>query len=170
VSQARRRQKRAAERNHPQTPVTPVPQPAAPTVSIGFVASAHAQFKTLPEKIQRGLLRKLKELALHPALGKPLIDDLQGCYRVTYGSYRCIVRMTDGIAMVLVLVIAKRKAGSRGDPYSLALDLLRKSNPSVEEIFGRYIRAYLEEQRRAAAAPIDIPATVKGHSTRRRVR
>lgn len=167
MAQPRRRNARTTEAKRSEPLAPSVAKPSPPKVSIGFVASANAQFKALPDKLKRGLLQKLKELALHPGLGKPLIGSLQGCYRISYGSYRCVVRMTDGIAMVLVLVVAKRKAGSRDDAYTLALDLLRRSDPSVQEIFARHIRAHLEEQCRASGPPIDIPATVKGRSPRK---
>jgi mRNA-degrading endonuclease RelE of RelBE toxin-antitoxin system len=120
----------------------------------------------MPEKIRRGLLQKLKELALHPALGKPLVDDLQGCYRLTYARYRCIVRMTEGIAVVLVLVVAKRQAGSRADAYEIALRVVAQSDPSVQEIFARHIRAYAEEQRLAGTPPVELAPMIKSRERR----
>jgi mRNA-degrading endonuclease RelE of RelBE toxin-antitoxin system len=113
---------------------------------IGFVKSAAEEFRTQPEKIQRGLMSKLKELAFHPESGKPLTGDLQGCCRVTYGRLRCVARVAEGVAVVLVLVVAERKAGSRDDAYRVAAEVVSTNSPGVTDLLARHVRAYLSQQ------------------------
>ncbi len=122
----------------------------AAKVRIGFVRSADNEFKRLSAKIQKGLLSKLKAVALKPSLAKPLIGPLHGCCRVTYGRLRCVVRLADGMAVVLVMVVAQRKAGAKDDAYALATDYVASNRAAVDEILGRHIRAFLEENASAA--------------------
>ncbi len=116
---------------------------------IGFAASAHKQFQTLPERAQAGLMRKLKDVAEAPNLAKPLTGELAGFYRITYGRLRCIVRLTAAVAVVLVVSVSPRKEGARDDAYRRAVDALR-TDPSVEGLFADHVRAYMEEQRLGA--------------------
>jgi mRNA-degrading endonuclease RelE of RelBE toxin-antitoxin system len=82
-------------------------------------------------KEREGLLRKLKEFALRPALGKPLHADLAGYYRISYGRMRCVVRSNTKDPVVLVLVLAPRKEGARDDAYALAVAAIRGADPTV---------------------------------------
>lgn len=112
-------------------------------VRIGFVRSANTQFKALPSKIQSQLLRKLKELGLNPALGKPLVGELKGCRRISFGRIRCVTRVAEGVAVVLVIVIAQRRAGSSDDPYQLATEMLASGEAEVQELLEHHVRAFL---------------------------
>jgi hypothetical protein len=94
-------------------------------------------------------MRKLKDVALSPSLAKPLTGELPGLYRVTYGRLRCIIRLTDEAAVLLVVCVSPRKEGARDDAYQRAMDALR-ADPSLEVLFADHVRAYMEEQRLAA--------------------
>lgn len=122
-------------------------------VRIDFTASAHAFFLKCSRKEREGLLRKLKELALHPALGKPLHASLAGYYRLSYGRMRCVVRSNTKDPVVLVLVLAPRKEGARDDAYAFALAAVRTADPSIDALFAAYVRAYIEEQASASSQP-----------------
>lgn len=127
---------------------TTQPPPAANSgqkARIGFVQSAAADFRRLPEKARNGLMAKLKELAFHPDCGKPLTGALQGCSRVTYGRLRCVVRVAEGVAVVLVLVVAERKAGSRDDAYEVATEVVAKNEPGTQDLLARHVRAFLNQ-------------------------
>jgi len=121
-------------------------------VRIDFSASAHAFFLTCSRKEREGLLRKLKEFAVHPALGKPLHASLAGYYRISYGRMRCVVRSNTKDPVVLVLVVAPRKDGARDDAYTLAVTAIRTADPSIDALFVAYVRAYIEEQALASSS------------------
>lgn len=100
-------------------------------VHIGFSPSAHAAFRALSVKERAGLRRKLIDFGLNPAIGKPLVGDLQGYHRVTYGRLRAISKAMPqvvatvtttvaGIVIVHVLEVGPRKEGSEDDPYERA--------------------------------------------------
>ncbi len=101
---------------------TPQAVPAPGTVRLGFSDVARADFEKLTTKVQKGLRRKLREFATNPAIGKPLVGELQGYRRVTYGRVRSIaeliVKVTDRV--VIVHHLGLRKAGSATDPYEAA--------------------------------------------------
>jgi hypothetical protein len=115
-------------------------------VRIDFTVSAHALFLQCSRKEREGLLRKLKEFVLHPALGKPLHASLAGYYRISYGRMRCVVRNNTKDPVLLVLVLAPRKEGARDDAYALAVAAIRTADPSIDALFAKYVRAYIEEQ------------------------
>jgi|GEM_PF-3981750 len=144
-----RRGSRKKERA-PDNPNTTEPvQETELKVRLGFAASADAFFKRLSQREQKGLLRKLKDLALNPRLGKPLTGQLAGHCRIMYGRLRCVVRTIDKTPVLLVVVlIALRAEGTRDDVYQLAVKALR-SDPSIEQLFAAHVRAYLEEMRSA---------------------
>lgn len=137
-----------------------VPATASPKVRIGFVRSADDVLRTLPEPVQRGLREKIKAHVLNPRLGKPLVGELQGCCRVTYGRVRCIVRMAEGIAVGLVIAVGSRKSGDKGDPYALALDYMKNHPEEAQEILARHIRAFMESMK-PGEIPQDTPAKVQ---------
>ncbi len=103
----------------------------------------------LDTRTREGLLKKLKVLALQPSLGKPLVGELSGCCRVTFGRARCIVRVADGVAVALVIAVAQRKEGSKDDAYALAIDFMVKNRVEAEAALMRHIRAFLEADRSA---------------------
>jgi mRNA-degrading endonuclease RelE of RelBE toxin-antitoxin system len=102
-----------------------------PLVRIGFSPDARATFERLPAKVRVGLRRKLREFGINPDVGKPLIGELAGYRRVTYGRLRAISKATrpyavaiakieGSIVIVHVLTIGARKEGSGDDPYERA--------------------------------------------------
>jgi mRNA-degrading endonuclease RelE of RelBE toxin-antitoxin system len=127
--------------------ITSIPPPleAAAKVRIGFVRTANDQFLRLPENVRTGLLKKIKTLVLNPNAGKPLVNELHGCCRVTYGRLRCIVRVAEGAAVGLVIVVAPRKKGSKDDAYAMAIEYMTRNRVEAEKILARHIRAFLEE-------------------------
>lgn len=156
------------EKLKPGAPASKAPEPprevsAGPRARIGFVRSAASEFHAQSAKTQRGLMAKLKELAFNPQLGKPLTGALRGCARVTYGRMRCVVRVAEGVAVVLVLVVAERKAGSREDAYAVATELVAANEPEVKDLLAKHVRAYLQQQppRPKGEAPPSGAAEVK---------
>ena len=127
-------------------PENPGRKKTEPRVRLGFAASADAYFKNLSERERKGLLRKLKDLALNPRLGKPLTGELAGHCRISHGRLRCFVRMTNGAPVLRVSVVALKAEGARDDVYQLALNALR-SDPSIEQLFAAHVRAHLEDVR-----------------------
>jgi len=125
--------------------------PASVKLRINFTVSANKVFLQCSKKERDGLFRKLKEFALHPALGKPLHDSLAGYYRVSYGRMRSVVRSNTKDPVLLVLVLAPRKEGARDDAYAVAVAAIRTADPSIETLFAAYVRAYIEEQAAATA-------------------
>jgi mRNA-degrading endonuclease RelE of RelBE toxin-antitoxin system len=142
-----------------------------PRVRIGFTRTADNALQKLSPKVRVGLLAKLKQLALNPNLAKPLQRELAGCYRVTYGRVRCVVRVADGIAVVIVIAVAPRAEGSSSDPYVLALEYIRSGDPTVHDILSAHIRSFTNEwttsktpespSQDPAAKPEPIPVEVR---------
>lgn len=93
--------------------------------------------KTLPPKVQRGLLNKADELrdCSNPAAThKPLTGPLAGYYRMTYSRFRAIYRvdreeLASGDVFVTIVVTfvhaGIRKERSKEDVYKIALDLVK---------------------------------------------
>ena len=141
----------------------PPPENSSSTKArVGFVRSANDQFKALPERVRKQLLRKLKEVALNPSLGKPLVNDLKACRRVTFGRLRCVVRVAEGMAVVLVLVISPRKAGAAEDPYHLATEMMSKGGPQVQELLEHHVRAFLADATSRKLVDTAVSKIVKG--------
>jgi hypothetical protein len=120
-------------------PVKPPPEgaPLAKEVRLGFSPEARAVFDKLPSKLQDGLRRKLREFGVSPAIGKPLVGELFGYHRITYGRVRSIsmrviasVAKSDVVA-VMTLYIGLRKAGSADDPYEIAAAAVRRRDPDA---------------------------------------
>lgn len=104
------------------TASTPPAAPTAGAVRIGFSDVARADFEKLATKVQKGLRRKLREFGMNPAIGKPLVAELQGYRRVTYGRVRSIAEFVVKVTgrVVIVHYVGLRKAGSSDDPYEAA--------------------------------------------------
>ena len=112
---------------------------------IGFAPEAQAQLDLLSDKERTGVLRKIKEVVLNRSLAKPLTGRLAGCCRVTFGRIRCVVRLAEGDAVALVLVVAPRKQGARTDPYERAVAFMNSNSEAMERLLGQYVRAFIEE-------------------------
>ena len=84
------------------------------------------------------LAAKLTEVAESPdpeQLGKPLGEELQGAYRLSFGRYRIVyevTRRTDARGHVVfevhvyVLLVGIRRAGDKGDIYAIAKRLRQR--------------------------------------------
>jgi mRNA-degrading endonuclease RelE of RelBE toxin-antitoxin system len=131
--------------------MTPKPQAIA---RLGFSPDARAAFDRLSEKVRIGLRRKLRELGTNPALGKPLVGDLKGYYRITYGCLRAISKVlapdaattaavNSDIVIMHVLYIGPRKEGSAGDPYErAAIAALQEGDRAALELLDQIIREF----------------------------
>ncbi|HEV3156566.1 MAG TPA: hypothetical protein VGZ00_04405 [Candidatus Baltobacteraceae bacterium] len=109
----------------------PTALPKQVLVRIGFSPDARTAFDRLPSKVQDGMRRKLREFGANPSIGKPLIGELKGYHRVTYGRLRAIskalaphfiatAKLEGSVVVVHVLEIGPRKEGSGDDPYERA--------------------------------------------------
>jgi mRNA-degrading endonuclease RelE of RelBE toxin-antitoxin system len=121
-------------------------QPHAEYLEIGFSDSARASFDGLSVKEQNGLVRKFRALAQNPASGKPLTGELHGYYRVTLGRIRAVVRTAERVFVVYVLTIGPRKAGSKLDPYVVAIECLKRGDEDIRAAFAQLIEARFRER------------------------
>ncbi len=116
---------------------TATPEAAAKqAVRIGFSSGAAAVFMGLSDKVKAGLRRKLRDFGENPAIGKPLVGELKGYHRVTYGrvrtvSMRIVVSIVNGIVLVHVLHVGLRKDGAADDPYQIAAAALVRRDPDA---------------------------------------
>jgi mRNA-degrading endonuclease RelE of RelBE toxin-antitoxin system len=127
--------------------VAPAAVPAVQVVKLGFTHSAWAAWNRLPAKVRDGLRPKLREVALHPELAKPLVEELAGCRRVSYGRIRCVVRIAKGMAVIVVIAIDKRKDGDKSDPYEIAKAEIRKGGEAVELQLTQLVAEAVKEMR-----------------------
>ena len=131
----------------PRPPATTPEAAPKGTVRIGFSRGAAAVFGKLPTKVQVGLRRKLHDFGLDPAIGKPLIDELRGYHRVSYGriravSMRAVVSLVDGITLVHVLHVGLRKEGAADDAYELATTALRQGSADAIEVLEQLLQQF----------------------------
>ena len=86
------------------------------------------RLRVLPKKVQKGLVRKARELSNSDPrrAGKPLTDDLAGCFRIPYGRYRLIYEVIDSQdeegkkvvkVRVIFLMVGIRHEGGKRDIY-----------------------------------------------------
>lgn len=73
-------------------------------------------------RIREGILDKIATLEKEPGFARPLLGELRGHYRVTYGRYRIVYRWDPGRDHVLVWFVGPR--GS--ETYEAAEKLLEK--------------------------------------------
>src|SRR5204863_8151843 len=83
--------------------------------------------------IRQKLYAKVEDLLRHEQpelIGKPLRDELQGYYRLTFGRYRIIYRVSRsvGATRVEVALVGIRKQGHKTDVYEIARRLRRHGN------------------------------------------
>lgn len=128
-------------------PIAPAAAPAVAVVRLGFTASARVVWDALPAKVRDGLRTKLREAALHPESAKPLVEELAGCRRVTYGRIRCVARVAEGAAVIVVIAIDKRKDGAKSDPYEIAKAEIRKGGAAVELQLTQLVAEAVKEMR-----------------------
>lgn len=129
---------------------TTPPATTVGVVRIGFSPSAKVAFDRLPPKVRVGLRRKLYDFGKNPAIGKPLIGELQGYHRVTYGRVRAIskalpevvatIEFADGRIVVFVLEVGPRKDGALDDPYErAAIAALRSGDRDAQTLLEQLI-------------------------------
>jgi len=81
--------------------------------------------------IKQKLYEKVEELLRHEppeAIGKPLQDELRGYYRIPFGRYRILYRVSRSGTMtdVEVVLVGLRKQGNKRDIYEIAHRLRRQ--------------------------------------------
>src|SRR5436309_2068728 len=88
--------------------------------------------RTLQKKI-RDKVESLRASGQPELLGKPLDDEMQGLYRISYGQYRIIYRVVrdsrnpDVIRIVIRVILAGiRKEGDKRDIYERLRRMLRR--------------------------------------------
>jgi mRNA interferase RelE/StbE len=91
----------------------PDPPQARSAWTVEFDDRARRELRKLDAKIQRDILRYLREhVAGSPdprQFGKPLRMTLAGLWRYRVGDYRLICRLEDRILVVLVLKVGHRR-------------------------------------------------------------
>jgi mRNA interferase RelE/StbE len=86
--------------------------------------------------IQRKIVQKVEDLAASgepELLGKPLVDELQGLHRISFGRYRIVYRVirdarNPRVVQIVVRVILTgiRKQGDKRDIYERLRRMLRR--------------------------------------------
>lgn len=77
----------------------------------------HLKFEPPAEKFLRKLdkyeskkiLTKIKELEINPKLGKPLVGNLSGLWRLRVGKFRVIYQIKDNELIIFILQVGLRK-------------------------------------------------------------
>jgi mRNA-degrading endonuclease RelE of RelBE toxin-antitoxin system len=128
-------------------PATTTEEAASPkAVRIGFAPEAREAFQRLSLKVRNGLRRKLKDIGANEVLGKPLVRELQGFRRVSYGRLRAvayvdlIIKTTGDVTVVIVVRIGPRAEGSRRDPYRVAVEALGRGDKDAIELLNLIVR------------------------------
>lgn len=65
--------------------------------------------KKLDKNIQRMLFKKIKQLSKNPRLGKPLLGNLSGLWRLRVYKYRIIYQIKNEELIIMILNISHRK-------------------------------------------------------------
>lgn len=112
---------------------------AKPRVDVEWapVALAELRRRVGSRTMQESIIRKVDELKRHhdpAALGKPLRDELLGLYRLPFGRYRILYKVSeearDGrvvtVVRVLVVLVGMRRDGDKSDVYRIATRLRRR--------------------------------------------
>ena len=74
-----------------------------------IVHSAEKALTRIPEREQKKVRRKLKEIALNPFIGKKLQGELAGNYAVYAWPYRIMYRIEQKILTVYIVKIGHRQ-------------------------------------------------------------
>lgn len=102
-------------------------------------------FPGLPETAQVRILEKLKVLIGNPEFGKPLVRELKGLRRITYGRYRIIYRYHKPSDSVFVLAIGLRKSHEWDDVYVWIDQHLHAGQTEATAVASQFGRRLLEE-------------------------
>ena len=99
------------------------------TYSVIIQPAALEMMRRITDRRIRGqIFQRIEELAHEPEKrGKPLTDELLGCWslRAAAQRYRVIYRIENQRVEVIVIAVGLRKAGDRKDAYELAKKLVR---------------------------------------------
>ncbi len=57
----------------------------------------------------KNIIKKLRELEKNPKLGKPLIGNLSGLWKLRIGKYRVIYKIVEDKLLIFILDIGHRK-------------------------------------------------------------
>ena len=76
---------------------------------IRFKSPAKRFLKKLDLFERKKILTKIKQLKTNPKLGKPLIGNLAGLWRLRINKYRIIYEIKDNELIIYILQIGQRK-------------------------------------------------------------
>jgi mRNA interferase RelE/StbE len=74
-----------------------------------FRSPAKRFLKKLDSNVQEEMLNKIEKLKNNPELGKPLVGNLSGLWKLRYDKYRIIYQIKKQELIILVLNIGHRK-------------------------------------------------------------
>ncbi|MEN6459224.1 MAG: hypothetical protein ABFC63_09865 [Thermoguttaceae bacterium] len=116
-------------------------------VTVKWTDTAKESLKSLPPKVQHGLLEKADELAQSGSdprgFCKPLTGPLQNYYRIVYSRYRAIFTVEeevlasgDKLLQLTVIFVAAgiRKEFDKRDVYRVAQKLIESVLPNLPDI------------------------------------
>ena len=75
--------------------------------------SAARELARLPRHDRERIVHAIDRLGDNPLAGSPLKGDLRGLRRVRVGDYRVVYEVLDGELVVLVVLVAHRRAAYR---------------------------------------------------------
>lgn len=102
-------------------------------------------FSGLSETAQARILEKLKVLIGNPEFGKPLVRELKGLRRITYGRYRIIYRFHKPSDSVFVLAVGLRKSHEWDDVYAWIDQHLHSGEVEATAVANQIGRRLLDE-------------------------
>lgn len=71
---------------------------------------AEEDLKKIDKTTARKIRDKVREiLSKNPKMGKTLVDDWKGCWRITFGKYRIIYEIHKNVLLVIVVKTGLRK-------------------------------------------------------------
>jgi mRNA interferase RelE/StbE len=76
---------------------------------IQFEQKASKSFNKLERQAQLQIGKKIEQLKTNPHIGKPLIGNLSGYWKLRIGKYRAIYQRYEGKLIIIVLDIGHRK-------------------------------------------------------------
>jgi mRNA interferase RelE/StbE len=77
--------------------------------SIEFTENAANFIRKLDKNIRERVLNKVKELKENPHLGKSLVGNLSGLWRLRIGDYRATYRIENEKLIIVIIEVGHRK-------------------------------------------------------------
>lgn len=74
-----------------------------------FKSPAKKFLKKLDKSIQKKILNKIKQLKQNPFIGKPLVGNLSGLWRLRIDKYRIIYQINKNELIIFILEVGHRK-------------------------------------------------------------